>query len=54
MRWEDVFFFLCKYVFGALKSLLLTKGGRLGMFNTQFKPVFLPLLASTGTCWQAF
>lgn len=51
---EDVFFFFCKYVFGALKSLLLAKGRRLGMFNTQFKPVFLPLLAAPGKRWQAF
>lgn len=51
--WEDVFFFFCKYSFGALKSLLLTKGRRLGMFNTQSKPGFLPLLTSC-KCWQAF
>lgn len=32
---EDVFFFFCKYVCGALESLL-TKGSRLRTFSTPF------------------
>lgn len=50
---EDVFFFFCKHVLGARRSLLLTKGRRSRVFNTQLQPAFLPLLTSPGRCWQA-
>lgn len=49
--WQDVFFFFCKYVFGGLKSLLLTKGRRL---STQLKPGFLPFLIFPASAGRRF